>query len=68
MHDWSKWFILGKKYPRNGPDPIIRYQGRKIIVLGALTVALIPAVAYAKGPIVRATETIWNFLAAAFGF
>jgi len=67
MHDWSKWFIFGKK-PYSGSGPIIRYQGRKIIVIGALAVALIPAVAYAKGPIVRATETIWNFLAAAFGF
>ena len=48
------------KRERHTIYPIVRYQGRKIIVLGAVAVALVPVAAWAKGPIVRATEDAWS--------
>jgi len=71
--DWSKWFVLGKKprvkgKPGSGFVPMVRYQGRKVIILGAIAFALIPAVALAKGPIVRAGESVLAAILKAFGF
>lgn len=49
---------------RSGFTPSVVYKGRRVIILAAFALLLVPAIALAKGPIVRTAQSIWDFLIA----